>query len=150
MAWCASQFRLPAPFVLGPLLSTALLWSLDVNISFPTNVVSFLSNITIGSFIGLRFDRNCAKLLGNLAWPSIFQSFWMLSTSLVCAFLLYTLTDLPLSTALLGSTTGGVAEDVYGKINMDKGRCGRFLGLLTQPNLDSSGVPTDSLHLGTS
>jgi hypothetical protein len=110
VAWCALQFRLPAPFVLGPLLSTALLWSLDVNISFPTNVVSFLSKITIGSFIGLRFDRNCAKLLGNLAWPSILQSFWMLSTSLVCAFLLYTLTDLPLSTALLGSTTGGVAE----------------------------------------
>jgi len=109
-AWCASQFRLPTPFVLGPLLSTALLISLDINIYFPTNVVAFLCKIIIGSFIGLRFDRNCAKLLGNLAWPSILQSFWMLSTSLVCAFLLYTLTDLPLSTSLLGSTTGGVVE----------------------------------------
>ncbi len=109
-AWLFLRLRLPAPSILGSLFAVALTCSLGLKVAFPTGVVSFFSKVTIGAFIGLRFDRNCTKLLRDLAWPSIIVSLWMLGTSIGCGMLLYLFTDLPISTALLGSTAGGVAE----------------------------------------
>lgn len=108
--WLFVWLRFPAPSILGPVFVTASLCALGAKIPFPADTVAFFSKVIIGAFIGLRFDRNCAKLLRELAWPSLIVSLWMLGTSIGCGMLLYLFTDLPISTALLGSTAGGVAE----------------------------------------
>jgi membrane AbrB-like protein len=55
-------------------------------------------------------DRTTLQQLRKIVLPAILVSVWMLALSLVCGFLLFHVSDLPLETALLGSTAGGIAE----------------------------------------
>jgi len=102
--------RFPAPNILGPLLAISLVSACGLKVSFPENTVSFFSKVIIGAFIGLRFDQNCTKLLRDLTWPAIIVSLWMLGSSVGCGMLLYHFTNLPSTTALVGSTAGGITE----------------------------------------
>jgi len=104
------RLRLPAPDLLGALFFASVLGVSGVSFPFPSMEVTFLSKLIIGSYIGLMVDRKTASMLKKAAFPAIIVATWMLSTSVGIGFLLYYMTDLPLSTALLGSTAGGVSE----------------------------------------
>lgn len=104
------RLRLPAPDLLGALFFASMLGASGVTFPFPSVEVTFLSKLIIGSYIGLMVDRKTTNMLKKAALPALIVAAWMLSASVGIGFLLYYMTDLPLPTALLGSTAGGVSE----------------------------------------
>lgn len=105
-----TRLRFPAPDLLGALFLASALSIAGINFSFPSQEVTFVSKLVIGSYIGMMMDRKTISMLKEAALPALVVAVWMLSASLGTGFLLYSMTDLPLSTALLGSTAGGVSE----------------------------------------
>jgi len=105
-----SFFRFPSPDMLGALFLAAGLGMFGIRFDFPTQEVTFVCKLVIGAFLGLKIDRNIFRELRKMLLPALLVSAWMLVLSVTSGFLLYWTTHLPLSTALLGSTTGGISE----------------------------------------
>jgi hypothetical protein len=105
-----SFFRFPSPDMLGALFLAAGLGMFGISFDFPTQEVTFVCKLVIGAFLGLKIDRNIFRELRKMLLPALLVSAWMLVLSVTSGFLLYWATHLPLSTALLGSTTGGISE----------------------------------------
>lgn len=103
--------RLPLPALLGSLTITALLAICGL---FPSNapldVMSLLCKIAIGVMMGRRISREFLKMIRKIASPAILVSVWMILLSIASGKLLAILAGIPLSTALVGCTTGGVSE----------------------------------------
>jgi hypothetical protein len=102
--------RVPSPDMLGALFTAAALGMAGIHFAFPTQEVTFVCKLVIGSFLGLKIDRTIFRALRKIAFPALLVAVWMLVLSVGSGFLLYWTTRLPLSTALLGSTTGGLSE----------------------------------------
>ncbi|MGC9372481.1 MAG: AbrB family transcriptional regulator [Thermovirgaceae bacterium] len=105
-----SFLKFPSPDMLGALFLAAGLGMSGIRFAFPTGEVTFLCKLVIGSYIGLKIDRTVLRQLRKALLPGVLVSIWMLVLSVGSGFLLYFSTHLPLSTALLGSTTGGLSE----------------------------------------
>jgi membrane AbrB-like protein len=105
-----SFFRFPSPDMLGALFLAAGLGMFGIRFEFPTQEVTFVCKLVIGAFLGLKIDRGIFRELRKMLLPALLVSAWMLVLSVTSGFLLYWGTHLPLSTALLGSTTGGISE----------------------------------------
>ncbi len=102
--------RIPAAALLGALVISALWAMTGTQPAYPSGTLSFLSNVAIGLFLGVRLNRESCRLLRNLPGPAILVSGWMLGLSLAMGYLMSTFTSLPLPTAMLGSTAGGITE----------------------------------------
>jgi len=105
-----SFLRFPSPDMLGALFFAAALGMFGIRFEFPTQEVTFVCKLVIGAFLGLKIDRGIFRELRKMMLPALLVSVWMLVLSVTSGFLLYWVTHLPLSTALLGSTTGGISE----------------------------------------
>ncbi|PKL02050.1 MAG: AbrB protein [Synergistetes bacterium HGW-Synergistetes-2] len=104
------KFALPVPAILGPLFFVSLL---NLSGFFPEvqlQWISRYSNIVIGSYVGLRVNKQSLTLLRELPVPALVVSLSMLFLSLAGGSVLYMMSDLSMKTAFLGSTTGGIAE----------------------------------------
>lgn len=100
----------PVPAILGSLAFAALVNLAGYYPTFPLHWISRYSNIVIGAYIGLRINRASVRLLRSLILPAIIVSCGMLFLSLLGGTILYRMADFSLGTALLGATTGGIAE----------------------------------------
>lgn len=105
-----SLLRFPSPDMLGALFLAAGLGMFGIHFDFPTQEVTFVCKLVIGAFLGLKIDRTIFRELRKMLLPALLVSAWMLVLSVGSGFLLYWATHLPLNTALLGSTTGGISE----------------------------------------
>ncbi len=102
--------RFPAPDMLGALFMGSVIGMSGLQLAFPTNEITFVSKLVIGSFIGLKVNRSTLREMRKILLPAILVSLWMLILSISSGFLLSWVTSLSLGTALLGSTTGGLTE----------------------------------------
>jgi hypothetical protein len=111
VGWKVLAFlRFPAPDLLGALFAGAVIGVAGWQIAFPANEVTFVCKLVIGSFIGLKVDRQVFREIRKILFPALLVSVWMLVLSIVSGYLLFWWTHLSLETSLLGSCTGGVTE----------------------------------------
>jgi uncharacterized membrane protein AbrB (regulator of aidB expression) len=96
--------------MLGALFMASIVSICGYTRSFPDATVTFLSKLVLGCYLGLMVDRTTLQQLRKIVLPAILVSVWMLALSLVCGFLLFRVSDLPLETALSVPTAGGIAE----------------------------------------
>lgn len=104
------KLRIPLAGLLGSLFACVLL---AISGNFPAAPVGALSSVckvAIGIMVGRRMNRDSLKQLGGMAVPALLVSVWMIALSMISGVLLFTISGLPLSTALIGSVTGGVSE----------------------------------------
>ena len=102
--------RLPTPAMLGSLFMTGIFAATGTFPAVSLKWVSFFSKIAIGVMTGRRITRESARTLGHLALPALVLCFWMIVSSLISGWILYSVSKMPLSTALVGSAAGGITE----------------------------------------
>lgn len=104
------KIGIPLSALLGSLCASALLAVTGNFPVAPVNQLSAVCKVLIGIMVGRKMNRNSLRLLGNMLGPALLISVWMIALSVVSGLLLHFMSGLPLSTALIGSTTGGVSE----------------------------------------
>lgn len=104
------KFALPVPAILGSLFFVSVLNLAGFFPEVQLQWISRYSNIVIGSYVGLRVNKQSLTLLRELPVPALIVSLSMLFLSLAGGSVLYMMSDLSMKTAFLGSTTGGIAE----------------------------------------
>lgn len=103
--------RLPLPALLGSLTATAALAIFNLfPAAVPIGAISMACKLALGIMVGRRIKRDSLKMIVSLASPAILLSVWMILLSVSSGMLLAFFADIPLSTALIGSTMGGVSE----------------------------------------
>ncbi len=104
------RVRLPNPWVLGPLLATALLTSNGLVLTYIPTEMTNLGQLFIGWFLGDKFTsdffRRAPRYLSVVAISN--------SINIVLAFafsyLLFLASGIPMPTLVLGTSPGGIAE----------------------------------------
>lgn len=105
------MLRLPLPALLGSLTATATLAMLGFfPATAPVDSMSMFCKVAIGVMMGRRINRQSLKMIVKLASPALLVSIWMILLSIASGQILALLANIPLSTALIGCTTGGVSE----------------------------------------
>lgn len=102
--------KLPTPAMLGSLFMTGTFAAIGIFPAVSLKWVSFFSKIAIGVMTGRRITRQSVRTLGRLALPALVLCFWMIVSSLISGWILYSVSKMPLSTALVGSAAGGITE----------------------------------------
>lgn len=108
--YVASRLNLPAAAIIGPMLLTGAAACLGLlQVSFPVWSLVMVQ-ASIGAFLGLTVDRPTLTRLGTMLRPVTLATVWIVLSALLIGFLVAYLTPLDLSTALLGTAPGGIAE----------------------------------------
>ncbi|NLI14061.1 AbrB family transcriptional regulator [Pelotomaculum propionicicum] len=109
-AWVAVKTRMPTPFLLGPLLGSAILVLIGFKAPYTPPFFVFISQLSIGAYLGLSINptslENWKKLLPYILGGSIAVVFFSLGIGL----LLTRLHSLDLISAFLGTAPGGTTE----------------------------------------
>lgn len=104
------RFRLPNPWVLGPLLVTALLTANGVVFTYLpteiTNVGQLLIGWSLGDKFGPDFFRRAPRYLGVVALSNTLNIF----LAFAFGYVLFLVSDIPFPTLVLGTSPGGIAE----------------------------------------
>ncbi|MGM0873483.1 MAG: AbrB family transcriptional regulator [Bacillota bacterium] len=111
VGWLLNK-KLPAAFVIGPLLTTALLNI--IGISLPTFHQFFMifAQVTIGIGFGLMITFNDLKKGGKYCGLYFITTVILIGASFGLGYLFTLLTDLDLATAMLSLSPGGLVEMV--------------------------------------
>jgi hypothetical protein len=104
------RINLPTPFLLGPLLGTAVLVLTGLQAPDPPSIMVLISQLCIGAYLGLSIQparlENWKRLLPCALGGSIAVVFCCLGTG----YLLTLFHPLTLTTAFLGTSPGGMGE----------------------------------------
>ena len=108
--------RLPAPWLVGGMISVAIVQALvssytgyDLMIWWPHSVI-VLSQIFIAASIGSRFHKNMIRGLRKTMVVALLSTFGLISIMFVCAFFVSKVTGITFVTAALAFAPGGIAE----------------------------------------
>lgn len=104
------RLKLPNPGLLGSMFFTGILNIAGFFPAFPGRVVAFISNAMIGIMLGRQIDRRVVSRIRDVAKFVLLQVGAMLGLSLLSGFVFYKMTELPLATAMLAGTAGGISE----------------------------------------
>lgn len=105
------KLNLPLPSLLGSITLVALLAVAGYfPATAPIDALSAVCKVSLGAMMGRRLNRRALGMLSKMIAPALLISVWMVVLSLLVGVLLSHLSGLPLETALLGSTAGGVSE----------------------------------------
>jgi uncharacterized protein len=106
----ARWLRLPAPWMLGPMVASATIHVAGLTHSKPPALFVIAAMVVIGASIGARFrDVRISTLVRTLA-VSLVMSLILLALSLASAWFLHAVTGLPFGSILLAYAPGGFAE----------------------------------------
>ncbi len=104
------RFRLPNPWVLGPLLVTAVLTSNDIVFShLPvelTNLGQLLIGWSLGDKFGPEFFKRAPRYLSVVALANSFN----ILLAFGFGYAIHLISDIPFATLVLGTSPGGIAE----------------------------------------
>jgi len=104
------RFRLPNPWVLGPLLVTALLTSNEIVFSYlpveMTNLGQLLIGWSLGDKFGPDFFRRAPRYLSVVALANTLN----ILLAFAFGYLLHLASGIPFPTLVLGTSPGGIAE----------------------------------------
>jgi len=103
-------FRLPAAAMMGAMLSAALFALKDLGLSEAPAGANLVLQIVLGLFIGVRVSRETRREFAGSAPVALLASAWWLSLPLGLGWLVTRWFGLDLSTSLLGTVPGGIAE----------------------------------------
>lgn len=104
--------HIPNPALLGSMVATGALNIAGFYPSFSSGTVSFVANAAIGLMLGRQIDRNVVRRIRELCGYVAAMGVCMIALSLVSGYALYRMTDIPLATALVASSAGGITEMV--------------------------------------
>lgn len=106
----ARRLRVPAPWMLGPMVASATIHVVGLTHSKPPALFVIAAMIVIGASIGVRFRGVTLRMLVRTLGVSLVMSVMLLVLSLVCSAFLHTVTGLPFASILLAYAPGGFAE----------------------------------------
>lgn len=114
VAWLSAviggKLRLPSPYMLGPLFSTAALVMLGVSAPPLPDLLLLAAQIFIGAYIGLMMDPNSMTNLRQLGLCTGLSTFLLVLFSLGVGVLLTWFSPLSAVTGFLSTAPGGMAE----------------------------------------
>lgn len=113
------KLGIPNPALLGAIFSTGLLNITGHYPYFSTGYVAFAANAVIGVMLGRQIDRNILRRMKELFFYVFSVGTGMIFLSLVSGYALYWMTGLPLETALIASSAGGITEMVAFGLSVD-------------------------------
>ncbi|ACB85928.1 AbrB family transcriptional regulator [Natranaerobius thermophilus] len=104
------KIKLPAAPVLGGVLLIGSLRVMGLQLPFLPQPVVLGLQIMLGVMVGSRLDRQAMKSLKTIALPAVLISTWAVTITLVFGFLIAAISGLETTTAILGSSIGGLPE----------------------------------------
>jgi len=106
--WAGKQLRLPSPGFFGPfLVGLAAFWALPNQVQMPQSLFAG-GLLLIGLSIGVQFDWTTARKLGKAVLIEIGLVTGLIITCLGIGYGFHYVTDVDMSTAILGFTPGGI------------------------------------------
>jgi membrane AbrB-like protein len=114
-----NKLKLPVPALMGS-ITTALILALSGH--FPhvsTDGMTAVCKMIMGVMIGRRLERGSLTMLRKMVKPAALICLWMLVLSVTGGCLLAFLSGLPMTTAMIASTTGGVSEMAIFALSMN-------------------------------
>jgi hypothetical protein len=106
----ARWLRLPAPWMLGPMVASATIHVAGLTHSKPPALFVIAAMIVIGASIGARFRGVRMRTLLRTLAVSLVMSLILLALSLASSWFLHAVTGLPFGSILLAYAPGGFAE----------------------------------------
>ncbi len=104
---------IPAAYVIGPLLVTALLNISGVSLPTLPNWLLIVAQITVGISMGNKISINELKFGGKYCGLYFLMTILLIGTSFGIGYIFASLTNLSLSTAILSLSPGGMVEMVF-------------------------------------
>ncbi|MDH4249468.1 MAG: AbrB family transcriptional regulator, partial [Deltaproteobacteria bacterium] len=106
----ALRLRLPAPFLIGPLLLSAALHMAGFTAARPPSLVVNMAQVVVGSAIGCRFVGVSFRRVLSISGMGVGVSVLLLGASALTALGTHYLTGLPFPALLLAFAPGGLPE----------------------------------------
>ncbi len=106
----ARRLRLPAPFLLGPLMISAGLHLGGVSETSPPGLLVIVAQIVVGAAIGCRFAGTSLRTVGRAAAVALVGSLVLVATAVAFTPLMQWATGEAFETAFLALAPGGAAE----------------------------------------
>ena len=122
-ALLGQRLRFPSPYVLGPMTLSMGLGTLFPDVaaagfSVPPAIFA-AALLVIGTSVGLRFDKEVLGTLRRAVAIQLLLLLGLLGVSAVLAFLLYSITEIDLETAVMGNIPGALEGMIA--VSMDLG-----------------------------
>ncbi|MDQ0227012.1 hypothetical protein CHH83_05040 [Bacillus sp. 7586-K] len=103
---------LPASYVIGPLLTTAMLNIIGISLPSFSNIVLVFAQLTIGISFGLMITFKDLKIGGKYCGLYFLTTLLLIGASFGIGYLFTLITDLDTGTAMLSFAPGGLVEMV--------------------------------------
>ncbi|MCC5780614.1 AbrB family transcriptional regulator [Nitratireductor sp. B36] len=102
--------RLPAPYLIGPMLvSAGLHWTGASGFVVPSTVMA-VAQVVLGTVVGCRFAGTAPKRILHILMTSAGATAILLSVAVIFAFALHRIIEVPVEGILLAFAPGGLAE----------------------------------------
>ncbi|GGG65192.1 monooxygenase [Salipiger pallidus] len=102
--------RLPAPFLIGPMLVSSLLhWSGTSGFAVPSAIIA-AAQVVLGTTVGCRFAGISRRFVLRILAISAGSTALLLLVAVVFSFALHAVVDVPVAGMLLAFSPGGLAE----------------------------------------
>ncbi len=102
--------RLPAPYLLGPLMLSSGAHLTGLTDATPPGMLVAIAQVVIGTAIGCRFTGVPVRRVLNILMLGAAATLFMLATAAALAYVLAEATGLPFEALILALSPGGVAE----------------------------------------
>ncbi|ASN06379.1 AbrB family transcriptional regulator [Virgibacillus necropolis] len=123
--YLGNYLKLPAPWLVGSMISIALVKSVS-SLYFGYELVAWwpqslliVSQIFIGASIGSSFQKNMFRGLKKILFISFLSTFGLIFSIFICAYIVSIVTDITFPTSALAFAPGGIAEMTTTAIVLD-------------------------------
>jgi len=106
----AKLIRLPAPMLVGPMLASAILHLTGITAATPPMLIVNVAQWVMGTIIGCRFIGTARSEVFRTIGLSVGSTAILLAITALFAALVVAVADLPLNSAILAYSPGGLAE----------------------------------------
>ncbi len=103
-------FKMPAPYILGPIVAVSLGNIFELPIPMLPGWFESIAQIVLGFYLGIGITRKNLRQLKSASFPAAVIAVWSLVITFALGFFLYQATPLNLATAVLSSSPGGAPE----------------------------------------
>lgn len=106
----AIRFKCPTPWIIGPLISSALLTVFGFNVPPVPDFLTILAQLCLGIYLGLGMKTNMLGNWRSLLPVTLLSSLLIVGFALLLAYGLHSLYSISMSTAFLCIAPGGLPE----------------------------------------
>lgn len=108
-AYIAKKLKIPAPFMVGPMIFVGIFNSFT-SIAYVYPWTRFLVQVIAGGFIGMSMDKEKVKTFKTMLKPAIVMIIGLLFLNISVGFFLYKTTKLDLLSSLFAAVPGGMSD----------------------------------------